>query len=227
MSKPVVNVLFAPGTNSHKETMWMFERAGARAELLLLRDVLNGNAQLDSGDALCIPGGFAFGDHLGAGALEGKYLQLRLAEQLERARQKPMIAICNGFQVAVRSGLFGSDIALDVNESGTFRNIVRQPHIIEQSTNNVWLQGLEGRTIYFSCAHGEGRLTGKKTEHWEPAIRYPEGQNPDGSMDNIGGISSPDGLLLGLMDHPERLPDEPGTLEIFQNGVRAAASVSA
>src|SRR4051794_2657390 len=116
MTAPVVNVLFAPGTNSHKETLWAFERAGAVANLLLLRDVLAGDAQLDSGDALCLPGGFSFGDHLGAGALEGKYLQLRLAEQLARVRTKPVIAICNGFQAAVRSGLFGQGIALDVNE---------------------------------------------------------------------------------------------------------------
>jgi phosphoribosylformylglycinamidine (FGAM) synthase-like amidotransferase family enzyme len=227
MSTPVVNVLFAPGTNSHKETLWMFERAGARAELLLLRDVLNGDAQLDSGDALCIPGGFAFGDHMGAGALEGKYLQLRLADQLARARQKPILAICNGFQVAVRAGLFGEGIALDVNNSGTFRNIVRQPHIVEQNTNNVWLDGLQGQTVYFSCAHGEGRFTGEKSDAWEVALRYPEGHNPDGSQDNIAGITSPDGLVFGLMDHPERLPDEPGVAEIFENGVKAAKSVSA
>lgn len=227
MSKPVVNVLFAPGTNSHKETMWMFEQAGAEARLLLLRDVLDGNAQLDSGDALCIPGGFAFGDHLGAGALEGKYLQLRLADQLARARQKPILAICNGFQVAVRSGLFGEGIALDVNESGTFRNIVRQPHIVEPNTDCVWLDGLQGSTLYFSCAHGEGRFSGTKTDAWEVALRYPEGHNPDGSMQNIAGISSPDGLVFGLMDHPERLSDEPGVLDIFRNGVKAAASVTA
>lgn len=227
MTKPVVNVLFAPGTNSAKETMWMFERAGAQAELLLLRDVLNGHAQLDSGDALCIPGGFAFGDHMGAGTLEGKYLKLRLADQLTRARTKPILAICNGFQVAVRSGLFGDGIALDINDSGTFRNIVRQPHIVDENTNNVWLTGLQGETVYFSCAHGEGRFTGEKSDEWEIALRYPEGQNPDGSKDNIAGISSADGLIFGLMDHPERLPDEPSALQIFENGVKAAKSVSA
>jgi len=225
--KPVVNILFAPGTNSHKESMWMFERAGAQARLLLLRDVLNGEAQLDSGDALCLPGGFAFGDHMGAGALAGKYLQLRLSDQLARARAKPIIAICNGFQVAVRSGLFGDGIALDINESGTFRNIVRQPHIVDANTNNVWFDGLQGKTLYFSCAHGEGRFTGAKSDAWEVALRYPEGQNPDGSQDNIAGISSPDGLVLGLMDHPERRPDEPGVAEIFANGVKAAKSVAA
>src|SRR5688500_3035259 len=63
MSRPVAKVLYSPGTNSHAETMWAFERVGATAELLFISDVLAGRERLDSGDLLCIPGGFAYGDH--------------------------------------------------------------------------------------------------------------------------------------------------------------------
>jgi phosphoribosylformylglycinamidine (FGAM) synthase-like amidotransferase family enzyme len=222
MSTPLVNVLYAPGTNSHKETIYAFERVGARAQLLMLSDVLGGERRLDEGDALCIPGGFSYGDHMGAGTLAGRFLQLKLSDQLASAARKPIIAICNGFQTAVRAGLFGEGVALTVNEAGTFRNIIRQPHIVEDSSC-VWLQGMAGQTLRFPCAHGEGRFVFRDKVGWEAALRYPDGQNPDGSADDIAGITSPDGLVLGLMDHPERLLDEPGTLDIFANGVKAAA----
>ena len=189
----------------------------------MLRDVLNGHAQLDSADLLCIPGGFAYGDHLGAGSLTGQFLRNKLADQLQAVQQKPVIGICNGFQVAVRAGIFGEGVALTVNASGTFRNLMRQPHRVETDTNNVWLDGLQGQTLKFPCAHGEGRLVYDDSGDWTPALRYPSDNNPDGSTNDIGGISSADGLVLGLMDHPERYLDGPGNLDIFANGVRAAA----
>ncbi len=223
MKRPVAKVLYSPGTNSHAETMWAFERVGATAELLFVKDVLAGTQRLDDGDLLCIPGGFAYGDHTGAGNVLGQLLRRKLAEQLERARSKPIIAICNGFQVAVRAGLFGSDVSLTVNNSGTFRSILRQPHDVTISSGSVWTKDLDGRRLHFPCAHGEGRFVyTSQSDAWRVAISYPLGTNPDGSADDIAGITSSDGLVLGLMDHPERLPDEPGNLDIFANGVSAS-----
>jgi phosphoribosylformylglycinamidine synthase subunit PurQ / glutaminase len=185
--------------------------------------VLKGERRLDDGDILCIPGGFSYGDHLGAGSLAGQFIKTKLHEQLESARQKPIIAICNGFQIAVRSGLFGDGVALTVNAAGTFRNIMRQSHLVEKDTNSVWLAGLGGQVLRFPCAHGEGRLVFDDTGDWKVALEYPPDANPDGSMENIGGITSADGLVFGLMDHPERYLDGPGNLDIFANGVKAAA----
>lgn len=227
-SKPTVGVLYAPGINSHHETVWAFERAGAKPRVVSLTDVLRGVDRLDGSDAFCVPGGFAYGDHLGAGALAGQFLRIRLADQLAAVRQRPMIAICNGFQIGMRAGLFGGGVALSVNAAGTFRNVPRQPHHVERGTRSVWLNGLEGQTLRFPCAHGEGRFlheastSSSEGGQWEVALRYPEGHNPDGSADDIAGIATSDGLVLGLMNHPERAPDEPGTIDIFANGVRAA-----
>ena len=221
--RPLVKVLYAPGTNSQQETMWAFERVGARAELLFVSDVLNGDARLDDGDLLCIPGGFANGDHTGAGNITGQILRRRLADQLAAARAKPIIAICNGFQIAVRAGLFGGGVALTINEVGTFRNIVRQPHVVPKKSNNVWTSSLQGQTLHFPCAHGEGRFVYESNSDWSVALEYPKGTNPDGSKKDIAGIVSNDGLVFGLMDHPERLQEEPGNLEIFANGVGAAS----
>jgi phosphoribosylformylglycinamidine synthase len=215
-------VLYVPGTNSHKETLYAFERVGAKPRLLMLSSVLSGNETLDSADALCIPGGFAYGDHLGAGALAGQYLRHRVGDQLQAARRKPILAICNGFQIAVRAGLFGDDVALTVNNVGTFRNLVQQRHHVEPGSDNVWLSTLQGETLRFPCAHGEGRFLYSSRSGWRTALTYPPDANPDGSTDDIAGITTEDGLVLGMMDHPERAMDSPGNLEIFANGIKAA-----
>ena len=223
MTKPVINVLYAPGTNSHKETLFAFEKVGAEARLLHLSALLSGEERLDSGDALCIPGGFAHGDHLGAGAVAGQLLRNKLGDQLANAAQKPIIAICNGFQIAVRAGLFGDKVALDINNVGTFRHDMRQLHVVAEDNKSVWFDGLQGQTLKFPCAHGEGRFVFEDRDGWDVALRYPADMNPDGSTEDIAGISAGEGLILGLMNHPERLLSEPGNLEIFANGVRAAS----
>jgi len=217
-----VNIAYFPGTNCHAETAVAFESVGARARHVFLADVLDGRARLDDADILCIPGGFSFGDHIASGVVAARFLTTRLADQLAAVRKRPMICICNGFQIAVRAGLFGDAVALAVNDIGTFQHVARQQHYIEPQHGNVWLRGLEGQTLRFPCAHGEGRFVYENSRGWRTAISYPAGTNPDGSTDDIAGISSPDGLLLGLMDHPERARCE-ANLEIFRNGVRAAS----
>lgn len=228
MTKPTAGVLYAPGTNSHQETLVAFERAGASSRLLFLTEILAGNQALDDCDVLCIPGGFSFGDHLGAGALAGAYLREKLNVQLQSALRKPVLAICNGFQTAMRAGVFGSRVALDINESGTFHHEMYQHHVVDVSANCVWLRGLEGEELQIPCAHGEGRFTYRpevsaaSDAYWRPALRYPQGANPDGSMDDIAGICTSDGMVFGLMNHPERLLSDPRNQRIFINGVEAA-----
>ena len=216
-----VNIVYFPGTNCQVETAVAFAAVGARPRHVFIADVLDGKSRLDDADALCIPGGFSFGDHIASGVVAARFLTTRLADQLAACRKRPMICICNGFQIAVRAGLFGEDVALAVNDIGTFNHVTEQEHYIEPQHDNVWLKGLEDQTLRFPCAHGEGRFVYGSQDGWRTAISYPQGKNPDGTTENIGGISSPDGLILGLMNHPERNRSE-ANLEIFRNGVRAA-----
>lgn len=224
MTAPTVGILYAPGTNSHKETAFVFDHVGGRSEYVMMSDLLAGHDRLDRFDLVCLPGGFSYGDHLGGGTIAGLHLTEALADQLDAIRAKPLIAICNGFQIGVRAGLFGDDVTLTHNAGGTFQNIQHQPHVVRDDAATPWLTGLEGQTIRFPCAHGEGRFVHRGTDGWRPALEYPADANPDGSQDDIAGIVSPDGLHFGLMDHPERAPDHESTLAIFANGVRAAAS---
>lgn len=221
MTKPTVGVLYSPGTNSHVETMYAFDRAGADARLVFMSDLRRGTDRLDGFDIVCIPGGFAYGDHLGGGTLTGLSLREALADQVEAIRAKPLLAICNGFQIGLRAGLFGAGLTLTVNANGTFQNIQRQPHLVDPAAETPWLTGLSDEPIRFPCAHGEGRFVYESTDGWRPALRYPADENPDGSMDDIAGIVSADGTVFGLMDHPERAPDDDRAMQIFVNGVDA------
>jgi len=222
--KPIVNVVYLPGTNCQTETMRAFARVGGKPHLLFLTEVLSGAARLDDGDILCIPGGFSFGDHLGAGSIAALLLRTKLRSQLDACRDRLMLCICNGFQIAVRAGCFGPGIALETNECGTFRNVPEQPHLVATDNSSPWLTGLAGERLVFPCAHGEGRFVYERRGVWRSVLHYPRDANPDGSMDEIAGITSTDGLVFGLMNHPERAQDQHDNLTIFENGVRAATS---
>ena len=222
--RPTVTVLYFPGTNCQSETMRAFRMVGAEPRLLFIKSVLDGDARLDDADILCIPGGFSYGDHLGAGTVAGLLLKTRLREQLLACRTRPMLCICNGFQIAVRAGLFGGGLALVENHEATFRDWPSQTHSVEESEPSLWLKGLGGEVLVFPCAHGEGRFPYASTDEWRPALRYPNGSNPDGSSADIAGITSLDGSILAMMNHPERNAGSETNLTIFENGVRAAAS---
>lgn len=224
--KPTVNILYLPGTNCQAETFRAFARAGADPRLVYLAEVVSGSSRLDDADILCIPGGFSFGDHLGAGAVAATLLRTRLAHQFRACAGRPMIGICNGFQIMLRAGRFGPEAALKVNDSGTFENRPQQQHVVAESNASPWLAGLGGTTMTFPCAHGEGRFvhdsaTDSSPLGWEIALRYPSGDNPDGSEAGIAGITSADGLAFGLMNHPERAIDSDTQMAFFANGVRA------
>jgi len=222
--RPTVNVFYLPGTNCQAETMRAFTRVGAVPRLVFLTELLSGTARLDDADIVCLPGGFSFGDHLGAGSVAGLLLRTRLGAQLAACRSRLLLCICNGYQIAVRAGCFGSGVALKTNGCGTFQNVPQQPHLVATDNDSPWLVGLAGRRLKFPCAHGEGRFVYERAGLWKPALIYPKDANPDGSMDDIAGITNADGLWFGLMNHPERAQDQPGNLAIFENGVRAVAS---
>jgi phosphoribosylformylglycinamidine synthase len=218
--KPTVNVVYFPGTNCQRETMLAFERVGAKASLVFASDLLEGRARLDSADILCIPGGFSFGDHIMGGLVASVLLTHGVAEQLAACRQRLILGICNGFQIAMRAGLFGRGVTLTWNDCGAFQDIADQRHLVLEGHGTPWLQGLEGETLTFPCAHGEGKFIYTSRDGWREALRYPAGENPDGSMDGIAGITTPDGRVFGLMNHPERAQHRDANLQFFENGVK-------
>jgi phosphoribosylformylglycinamidine synthase subunit PurQ / glutaminase len=239
MSSAVTAILYAPGTNCHEETAAALDRVDVRHELVFLRDLLDGRSSLARYQALIIPGGFSYGDHLGAGRVFATLLVARLGEQLHEFLNtgKPLLGICNGFQVLAEAGVLpGRDVgqrsmALLENQSAHFED--RKVRLLVSDTSSLWTQGLAGEILEMPSAHGEGRPIfcdppGTRPPRialkyagasGAPALEYPE--NPDGAPGAVAGIADESGLVLGLMPHPERasLPahySQDG-LKLFQN----------
>jgi phosphoribosylformylglycinamidine synthase len=197
-------VLAAAGVNCDRESVEACRLAGARVELVHLNQLLGGERRIQDFGMLVLPGGFSYGDHLGAGAMLATIVRYRLLEDLQRfvADGRPVLGICNGFQVLARLGLLG-DLTLVSNASGRFE--CRWVPLRVERSPCVFLQGLE--TLELPIAHGQGRVVVPDGE--EPAVRAPLRyvENPNGSMGNIAGVCNEAGNVFGLMPHPERYVD--------------------
>lgn len=242
MSQAVTAILYAPGTNCHEETAAAIARAGGKSELVLLRDLLDGKVRLTHYQAAIIPGGFSYGDHLGAGRIFGILVTARLRDQLLEFldSHKPLMGVCNGFQVLAEAGVLPGrspgrrSMALLENASARFED--RKIRLAVSDSKSLWTEGLEGQILQMPTAHGEGRPlfceipdTGRgrvvfrfADAKGQPTARYPE--NPNGAPGAVAGITDESGRVLGLMPHPERaaLPahySQDG-LKIFQNLVK-------
>ncbi|MEO5898987.1 MAG: phosphoribosylformylglycinamidine synthase subunit PurQ [Ilumatobacteraceae bacterium] len=218
MSRPVALVLAAPGTNRDRDVAFALDLAGAEPRITLLAEVISEPSLLGQAQMLVAAGGFSYADALGAGRMWALELEHRLGDALAEfvAAAKPVIGICNGFQVLTRAGLLPG--ALGHNADGLFHcqwvTIAAEP-----ASHCIWTAGLE--QIDCPIAHGEGRYV-----HPDPAglaaagqvaLRYVQGDgggsasagrcdgagNPNGSVADIAGVCDPTGLVLGLMPHPE------------------------
>jgi phosphoribosylformylglycinamidine synthase len=238
MSKAVTAVLYAPGTNCHEETIAAIELAGGQARLVLLRDLMDGRDRLENYQAAVVPGGFSYGDHLGAGRVFGIALVARLSEQLSAFldQKKPLLGVCNGFQVLTEAGILPSrtpgkrSMALIENQSARFED--RKVRLMVSDEECIWTKGLAGQVLNMPSAHGEGRPLLCETNsngtrvalryvdsNGNPTMQYPE--NPNGAPGSVAGVTDKTGLILGLMPHPERASfpaqySQDG-LRIFQN----------
>ena len=233
MSRPAALVLAAAGTNRDHDVAFALDLAGAEPRITLLSELIERPSLLDAGQMVVIAGGFSYADALGAGRMFALQLEHRVGDALRAfvAAGKPVIGICNGFQVLTRTGLLPG--ALGHNESGHFQ--CQWVTLEATASRCIWTRDLT--TIDCPIAHGEGRYT-----HSDPAgldaagqvaLRYAN-SNPNGSVDDIAGVCDSTGAVLGLMPHPEnhvigRQHPHPRAggerhlgLRLFRNGVTAA-----
>jgi len=111
MAQPRVLILRAPGTNCDVESAFAFERAGAVAERLHVNRLLERPRRMEEFQVLCLPGGFSYGDDMGAGTILGNQIRHHLFDCLNefKAAGKLVLGICNGFQILIRSGILLED----------------------------------------------------------------------------------------------------------------------
>ena len=225
---PSALILTTAGINCDQELGVAFARAGATPEFVHLNRLLADPALLDRFDLVGLPGGFSYGDAIAAGRVAAQLMRRSLYGAFVRAIERgvPIIAPCNGFQVAAQMGLLPGPapgepwpdepppptVTLAPNASARFSDRwcrVEYP----ADSRCVWTQDLDipDETRLLPIAHGEGRVVASSpdilrqlAERGQVAVRYAADDNPNGSADDIAGICDASGLVLGLMPHPER-----------------------
>jgi len=234
-----VCVLRIEGTNCEQEAHDAFKIMGADPELVHLNQ-LTGDCsasmrrELDDYQIIMFPGGFSAGDYVRAGAIFAARIKSRLAADIENfvSSGRPVLGVCNGFQILVELGLLPSfgeimseepQSALSTNVSGRFE--CRPTYLKHENHGRcVFTKTLpRGEIVLFPCAHAQGNLRFPKEreaellqqleEHDQIVFRYvdPHGEYagypwcPSGSINNIAGVCNPEGNVLGMMPHPERV----------------------
>ena len=222
---PKVSILYGYGINCDNETQYGFELAGAEAEKVHVNQLISGERKLRDYQILAIPGGFSFGDDIGAGKVLATKIKYNLAAEFSEfiKKGKLIIGICNGFQVLVKLGILPGfngnydrqEVTLTFNDSGRFED--RWVCLkINQKSKCIWTRGIE--RLYLPARHGEGKFVSREEKIRERLIsqnrivaQYMDDKgnlagypwNPNGSELNIAGICDETGRIFGLMPHPE------------------------
>lgn len=225
MVTPRALILMGPGTNCEEETAFACRRVGFQAEVIPARRLFDRPGLLDRADLFVAPGGFSYGDDLGAGTVLGLELR-RLREPFRYLVDsgRLILGICNGFQVLTKAGFLPDpsetrpSVTLAPNDSGRYED--RWVRLKVASTLSPFLRREE--ILELPVAHaegkfstrGEGRLEELRRggqvvlEYVDPRggpAKFPD--NPNGSEGGVAGICDPTGRILGLMPHPERFQE--------------------
>jgi phosphoribosylformylglycinamidine synthase len=225
-ASPRIIILHASGANRDAEAAHACTLAGGAPEVVHIHQLRAGERELAEFAALLLPGGFSYGDALGAGARLALDLQVYLRDALTDFVNvgRPVLGICNGFQTLVKAGIIpGGDpgarrVTLTGNQSGHFEcrwiHLEPNPH-----SRCQWTNGMD-QPIFCPVAHGEGRVRVTDAQALAElegdglvVFRYVDGQhhladgrypiNPNGSVGDIAGLCNYTGNVVGLMPHPE------------------------
>jgi phosphoribosylformylglycinamidine synthase len=198
-----IGVITFPGTLDDVDAARAVDRAGARSVALWHAD-----ADLKGVDAVVVPGGFSYGDYLRAGAI-ARFAPVMSEVIAAAGRGLPVLGICNGFQILCEAGLLPG--VLIRNKGLHF--VCRDQWLRVDNTTSAWTSRFEqGAEILVPLKSGEGcyvadqHVLDELEGEGRVAFRY-VGGNPNGALNDIAGITSADGRVVGLMPHPEHAID--------------------
>ena len=199
-----IGIVVFPGSNCDRDVFWATKGCLGIPTRFLWHE----STDLDNLDAIVLPGGFSYGDYLRCGAI-ARFAPV-LSSLIEFVNNGgKVLGICNGFQILTELGLLQG--ALTRNKDLLF--ICETVPLLVSSKKNKWFRNFQyGEEISLPIAHGEGRYQCssdvlKKLEDDDSiALRY--SKNPNGSINDIAGITNKNGNVLGMMPHPERACDK-------------------
>ncbi len=231
MAVPRVCVLRAPGTNCDVETAFAFTQAGGSADRIHLFRILEEPELLNDYQVLCIPGGFSYGDDVGAGVVFATQLRQNLADAIGNFLQRDTLTlgICNGFQVLLKAGILPGGASGWEKQASPAAETTEPPATLTWNANgrytdlwvtlkvasskNVFLKGID--LLPCPIAHGEGRIVVRDEnvlKEWREqdqiALQYVCGDNPQACDDVLGFPINPNGSvanIAGLSDPSGRV----------------------
>lgn len=204
-------VVTFPGSNCDEDMVYVLsDLLGQKVEKLWHKDT-----NLKDVDFVVLPGGFSYGDYLRSGAI-AKFSPI-MTEIIAHANKGGYVmGICNGFQILTESGLLPGALLHNGNQKFICKNV----HLKPASKSSAITKGLEDKAYKIPIAHGEGRFYAsaesmKSIEDNDQIIfKYASENgvisdefNPNGSLNNIAGISNSAKNVFGMMPHPERAAD--------------------
>lgn len=229
MKKIKALILRTAGTNCDFEAQAAFELCGATAERVHINTLIEKKDKIFEYDILTFPGGFSYGDDIASGKILANEVKNKLGEKVKKfaLSGKPIIGICNGFQVLAKMGLlpdpklFEQISTLSYNDSDKFECrwvYLKTEKCVKNESNCLWTKNLSD-IISLPVAHGEGKFITKDKalltnleKNNQIVFRYSNSDgskpqyplDPNGSMAQIAGICNTKGNVFGLMPHPER-----------------------
>ena len=204
-----VAVVQYPGSNCDLDALEVLQEvAKIETELVWHQDL-----KKDDYDAYVLPGGFSYGDYLRAGAIAANSPSLETVREAA-GNHKPVLGICNGFQILVEAGLLPGAVLRNIG----LRFVDAWTRLRVETTRTPFTKlAKRGGILRIPIAHNEGRYflnpddLGRLEKNEQIVLRYVNEKdeptlesNPNGSVDNIAGICNKEGNIMGLMPHPER-----------------------
>lgn len=196
-------VVLLPGLNRDRDMIAALTKIGGKAPLTAWQT----DTSIPDVDLIVIPGGFSYGDYLRCGAIAARSPVMRAVKEKADKGVK-VIGVCNGFQILLEAGMLPG--ALMRNTSLKF--VCREVKLsVENNATAFTSHYAKGQIIRCPVAHHDGNYfadpeTLARIEgDGQVAFRYAEGTNPNGSINDIAGITNDSGNVLGMMPHPENL----------------------